>query len=104
MLRKRAAQFGAQWDKHLAGVLWAYQNTPHETTNEKPSFLLYGWGCMSSTEAAFVPPEDLTPTSVTDYREELMLNLWQGRYKAQYDKQQQLPVQSWRLDFDPFPE
>lgn len=36
MSPKRAAQFGAQWDRSLAGVLWAYQNTPHESTGEKP--------------------------------------------------------------------
>ena len=42
MLRKRVAQFGAQWDKNLSGILWAYRNTPHETTGEKPSFLLFG--------------------------------------------------------------
>ena len=42
MLRKRAAQYGIQWDKHLPAVLWAYRNTPHDTTGEKPSFLLFG--------------------------------------------------------------
>ena len=99
MLRKRAAQFGAQWDKNLSGILWAYRNTPHESTGEKPSFLLFGWDCRSPTEAAFVPAEDITPTSVTDYREELILNLSfaresalenirhsQRRYKKQYDR------------------
>ena len=40
MLRKHAAQFGVQWDTYLYGVLWAYRNTPHESTGEKPSFLL----------------------------------------------------------------
>ena len=30
MLRKRAVQFGAQWDKHLAAVLWAYRNIPRD--------------------------------------------------------------------------
>ena len=99
MLRKRAAQFGSQWDKQLSGVLWAYRNTPHETTGEKPSFLLFGWDCRSPTEAAFLPAEAVTPTSVCDYREELMLSLTlarksalesirrsQGKYKAQYDR------------------
>ena len=98
MLRKRVAQFGAQWDKNLSGILWAYRNTPHEATGEKPSFLLFGWDCKSPTEAAFMPPEDVTPTSVADYREELMLNLSlarksalenirrsQRKYKLQYD-------------------
>ena len=37
MLRKQAAKFGMQWDKYLSGVLWAYRNTPHSTTGEKPS-------------------------------------------------------------------
>ena len=52
MLRKRAAQFGTQWDNHLAGMLWAYRNTPHGSSGEKPSFLLFGWDCRSPTEAA----------------------------------------------------
>ena len=98
ILRKKAAQFGAQWDKNLSGVLWAYRNMPHETTGEKPSFLLFGSDYRSPTEAAFLPTEDVIPTSVFNYREELMLNLSlarksalenircsQGRYKKQYD-------------------
>ena len=35
MLWKHAAQYGAQWDRYLSGVLWAYRNTPHEATGEK---------------------------------------------------------------------
>ena len=42
MLRKHASRYGNKWDQHLYGVLWAYRNTPHETTSEKLSFLLYG--------------------------------------------------------------
>ena len=41
ILRKHAAKFGCQWDRFLPGVLWAYRNTPHTSTGEKPSFLLY---------------------------------------------------------------
>ena len=37
MLRKHAAIFGKQWDRYLPGLLWAYRNTPHESTGEKPS-------------------------------------------------------------------
>ncbi len=59
MLRKHSARFGAQWDTYLPGVLWAYRNTPHESTREKPSFLLFGFDCRSPTEAAL-----LTPTPV----------------------------------------
>ena len=35
ILRKHAARFGAQWDRYLPGVLWAYRNTPHDSTGEK---------------------------------------------------------------------
>ena len=55
MLRKQAATYGLQWDKYLHGVLWAYRNTPHESTLEKPSFLLFGLGCRHPTEATFMP-------------------------------------------------
>ena len=99
MLRKRAAEFGSQWDTHLPGLLWAYRNTPHESTGEKPSFLLFGWDCRSPSEAALLPPSPRKSTSVEDYREKLVLTLSsardaalasirkaQGRYKAQYDR------------------
>lgn len=36
MLRKHAANFGNQWYCYLSGVIWAYRNTPHESTKEKP--------------------------------------------------------------------
>ena len=48
MWRKHAARFGQQWDRYLSCVLWAYRNTPHESTREKPSYLLMG--------STFVPP------------------------------------------------
>ena len=37
MLCKQAAKYDSQWDQLLPGMLWAYCNTPHETTGEKPS-------------------------------------------------------------------
>lgn len=52
MLRKHVAKFGEQWDQHLPGVLWAYRNTPHESTKQKPSFLLSGIDLRSPTEVA----------------------------------------------------
>lgn len=97
-LRKHAAQFGVQWDKYLPGVLWAYRNTPDESTGEKPSFLLFGMDCRTPTEAALLPPTQLMPTEVEHYREEVILSLSsaqeltakgiqkaQKRYKTQYD-------------------
>ena len=99
MLRKHAVKFGNQWDRYLSGVLWAYRNTPHEATKEKPSYLLFGIDCRSPTEAAFLPTEPMEPIDVTEYREELVLSLSSARelaaanikiaqkiYKHQYDK------------------
>ena len=42
MQRAHAARFGNQWDLVLPGVLFAYWNTPHESTGDKPSFLAFG--------------------------------------------------------------
>ena len=99
MLRKHVGRFGTQWDKYLSGVLWAYRNTPHDTTGEKPSYLLFGMDCRSPTEAELTPPSEWHPISVTDYREELFLSLSSARqlvvetiqeaqkkYKAYFDQ------------------
>ncbi len=58
MLQKQAARFGRQWDRHIPGVMWAYRNTPNESTGEKPSFLLFGLDLRSPTEAALMPVDD----------------------------------------------
>ena len=99
MLRKTCAKFGQQWDRFLSGVLWAYRNTPHESTKEKPSFLLFGVDLKSPTEAALLPPQPSECIDLTDYREELVLSHSTARelatksikaaqacYKKQYDK------------------
>ena len=75
MIRKHVTQFGKQWDQYLPGLLWAYRNTPHESTGEKPSYLLFGMDCRSPSEAALLPPSALQPVDVEDYREELTLSL-----------------------------
>jgi len=82
MLRKHAGKFGLQWDRYLHGVLWAYRNTPHDSTNEKPSFLLFGTDCRYPTEAALLPPSPLEAADVEDYREELVLTLSSARQLA----------------------
>ena len=106
MLRKHAADYGPQWDRYLPGVLWAYRNTPHESTGEKPSYLLFGMDCRSPSQAALLPPTRGHVTNVEDYREELTLTLAQARqlavetiqkaqrkYKRQYDKKaSSLPI------------
>ena len=99
MLRKHVAKFHGQWDRLLPGVLWAYRNTPHKSTREKPSFLLFGIDLKSPTEAALLPPDSLDPTDLGSYLEELILSLSSARelavasiqeaqksYKTQYDK------------------
>ena len=81
MLRKQAAVFGNQCDRYLSGVLWAYRNTAHDSTQEKPS-LLFGVDCRTPTEAAILPPTEVQTTNVEDYREELVLCLSTARKHA----------------------
>lgn len=110
MLRKHVAKFGSQWDCYLAGVLWVYRNVPHDSTSEKPSFLLLGVDCRTPTEAALLPPHELEATEVTDFREEVMLSLSsarrlaaksicqaQARYKHSYDKNAEERLGKWVL-------
>lgn len=97
MIRKHVPKFGSQWDCYLSGLLWAYRNTPHGSTGEKPSFLLFGVDCRSPTKAALLPDHPLEAFEVADYREELVLSLsaaWtmaaeairhaQAKYKIQW--------------------
>ena len=79
MLRRHAAKFGTQWDQYLPGILWAYRNTRHSATGEKPSFLLYGVDLRSPTEAAYLPSTPSVPTTLEDYRDELMTSLSSAR-------------------------
>ena len=103
-LRKHAVKFGNQWDTYLPGIIYAYRNSPHDSTGEKPSFLLFGFDCRSPSEAALLEPEVLKPTDISDYREELVLSLKSAReiaaqcirkaqqqYKFQYDKKSSKP-------------
>ena len=82
MIRKHAAKYGAQWDSYLSGLLWAYRNLPHDSTGEKPSYLLFGVDCRIPTEAALMPAHPLEAVEVSDYREELVLSLSTARQMA----------------------
>ena len=120
MLRKHAARFGPQWDQFLHGVLWAYRNVPHESTGEKPSFLLFGMDCKTPTEAALLPVNPVQAVDLSDYREEMILSLSsahdlavksiqraQKRYKANYDRraaQNHYRVGDWVLVCSPAEE
>ena len=80
MIRKYAAQFDDQWDRYLPGLLWAYQNTPHESMGENPSNQLpLGIECRLSTEAALLPPSNIQLTELASYREEFILSLSTAR-------------------------
>ena len=72
---------------------------PHDSTGEKPSFLLFGTDLRFPTEAALLPPTPLALTDVDDYREELVFSLSnalkcavesirgaQQRYKRYHDR------------------
>ena len=65
MLQKHAARYGVQWDRYLPGVLWAYCNSPHEYTGEKPSFLLFGLDLRSPTEVALLPSSSMDPADIS---------------------------------------
>ena len=58
-------------------LIWhtmAYHNTPRSLIGEK-TFLLFGFYCHHPTEVATLPTKPLNATEITDYREELVLNL-----------------------------
>ena len=74
---------------------------PHEATGEKPSFLLLGMDCRTSTEVALLPPtldEIIPDVEEMDYCKEMILSLSTVReaaassiqqaqkYKAAYDQ------------------
>ena len=63
----------------VSGILWAYRNTPHSSTGEKPSYLLFGFDCRFPSEAALLPSTPLNVMDVPDYREELVLTLSNAR-------------------------
>ena len=89
MLRKHAVRFSNQWDTYLSSILWAYQNTPHESTVEKPSFLMFRLDLRSPIEAAYLNPSTVKASTVEDYKEKVTLSLSsarQNRYKHQYDR------------------
>ena len=72
------------WDKHILGILWAYSITPHQSTGEKPSYLLFGFDFRSPTEASLLPTSPDSEVDITNYRRELTLkqeNLQQCLYK-----------------------
>ena len=81
-LRKHAATYSNHWDKYLYGILYAYRNIPHESTGEKPSYLLYGMDLRTPSEAAILPPSTTGWVDIDDYREQVTLALSVARDNA----------------------
>ena len=66
------------WDPintNLSGILWAYKNTPHESTSEKSFSIIFGMDYRYTSEIALMPTSLLELTELTDYREKLVLSL-----------------------------
>ena len=82
ILCKHAAAYGNQWNTYLYGVLYAYRNVPHESTGEKPSYLLYEMDCKTPSEEAHIPPSSLQLTDTEDYKDEVTLVLSLARTEA----------------------
>ena len=59
-----------------------YCALPPESTQEKPSFLLFGTDCRAPTEAALLPAGEVEPADITDYRQEMILALSNARKLA----------------------
>ena len=49
--------------------------SPHSSTAEKPSYLLFGIDCHTPTEATLLPPKPLKTSEISDYREQMMIKL-----------------------------
>ena len=63
-------------------MLCTYKNTPHESTKEKPLFLLFRYNCCFPTKAALLPPEPIEYTDISGYQEKLVLSLSSARELA----------------------
>ncbi|KAL6738853.1 hypothetical protein Aduo_012354 [Ancylostoma duodenale] len=64
-----------EWDELVPHVLYAYNITPHETTNESPFFILFGLNPVYLSNV--IPQDEVSPycVDVDDYRRELMTGM-----------------------------
>ena len=82
MLRKHVEDFGWQWDRYPPGHLRTYHNSPHQSTDERSSFLVFGVDCHSPSEDSLMPPSVAKPRKFDDCREELVPSLSTARSNA----------------------
>ena len=99
MLAKTVQRGGRDWDQHLPYVLFAYQASLQESTQESPFFLLYGRDPRLPTENVLSPIRSRQLVDLKEYGTELatkMSQAWeiakqsvgraQRRQKVFYDK------------------
>ena len=101
MLAKTVQRGGRDWDQHLPYVLFAYQASLQESTQESPFFLLYGRDPRLSMENVLSPIRTRQLVDLKKYGTELstkMSQAWeiakqsaQRRQKAFYDKRAREP-------------
>ena len=102
MIAKHTEFYGAQWDRYLTYLLFAYRVKIHSSTGESPFYLLYGRDARLPTETALQGPESSVELDIDYYKTEMLLGMstaWdqarenvesaQIRYKKQYDKSAQ---------------
>ena len=82
MPHKYASTFGNQWDCYLFGVLFAYRNTPHDSTGEKLSYPLIGMDYRMPSAAALLPTSSRQLSDVADYKEDVALALSVAQHTA----------------------
>ncbi|KAL6743631.1 hypothetical protein Aduo_016651 [Ancylostoma duodenale] len=98
MLKKKEG-ITTEWDELVPHVLYAYNITPHEATNESPFFILFGFDPVYPSNV--IPQDEVSPycIDVDDYRRELMTGMkttydivrennerYRQNMKAQYDR------------------
>ena len=67
MLAKYGKKYGAEWDRNLPFLLFAYRTKVHESTKESPYFLLYGRSARLPTETVLTRPKHCYQVDVDDY-------------------------------------
>ena len=88
----------------------------HNSTGEKPSFLMFGVDYWSPIEAAFLPVPKHVPVDIPDYHQKLVLTLSSARelaqqsirkaqqcYKTQYEEVSSIQLQGWGVGLNVIP-
>ena len=77
LLKKLTQSPGAQWDKCLPYILWAYRGTTHKTTGFSPDHLIFGRPmrmCLDQMVRYWQGKEERNECSRTEYIATLKVN------------------------------